>query len=119
MRQMIIHSVAGVLMLAAPSVAFAECTIGDPKNEQELAKIEGIRSGEYGSLRRDMRSLRSAAVVLDRYGKDEACEEVVAAINEMLRNPKAAAELRGKAKTGTAEAPAGHDGERPRPKSRR
>jgi hypothetical protein len=94
MRQMIIHSVAGVLMLAAPSLAFAQCTIGDPKSEEELAKVEGIRSGDYNILRRDMRTLRSAARVLDRYGKDEACEQIVVSINEMLRNPKAAVEMR-------------------------
>jgi PRC-barrel domain protein len=103
MRQMIIHSVAGFLLLAGPSVAFAECTIGDAKSEQELAKIEGIRSGEYGTIRRDMRSLRSAAAVLDRYGKDEACQEVVAAINELLRDPKAASELRSKSMMKTFE----------------
>ena len=104
MRQMVIHSVAGVLMLAAtPSMAFAECTIGDPKHEEELAKVEGIRSGDFNILRRDMRSLRSAAAVLDRYGKDEACEQIVTAINELLRNPKASVELRNRA---TAEGPA-------------
>jgi hypothetical protein len=103
---MIIHSVAGVLMLAAPSMALAECTIGDPKHDEELAKVEGIRSGDFNLLRRDMRSLRSAAAVLDRYGKDEACEEIVAAINELLRNPKASVELRNKAAMKTAEEPA-------------
>jgi hypothetical protein len=106
MRQMIIHSVAGVLMLAAPSMALAECTIGDPKHDEELAKVEGIRSGDFNMLRRDMRSLRSAAAVLDRYGKDEACEEIVAAINELLRSPKASVELRNKAAMKTTEEPA-------------
>ncbi len=106
MRQIIIHSIAGLLLVAAPSVAFAECAIGDAKSEQELSAIEGIKSGEYGSVRRDMRSLRSAAAVLDRYGKDEACQAVVTAINELLRNPKAASELRSQSMMRPAEEPA-------------
>ena len=96
MRKLIIGSVAGVLLATVPSMAFAACTLNDQKTEQELAKIEGIYGSEYGAVRRDMRELRSAASVLQRYGKDEACQKIVDAMSELLRDPKASSDLRNK-----------------------
>lgn len=88
------------LLLAAPSVSYAACTITDEKTEQELSKVEGISSGDFGSVRRDVRALRSAATILQRYGKDEACQQVVATMSDLLRNPKASLEMRTKSISG-------------------
>lgn len=99
MRNFLLIS-ATSLLLAAPSLSYAACTITDEKTEQELSKVEGISSGDFGSVRRDVRALRSAATILQRYGKDEACQQVVATMSDLLRNPKASLEMRTKSITG-------------------
>lgn len=98
MRNFLIVSAAS-LFLAAPSLSYAACTITDEKIEQELSKVEGIASGDFGNVRRDVRTLRNAATVLQRYGKDEACQQVVATMSDLLRNPKASLEMRNKSMT--------------------
>jgi sporulation protein YlmC with PRC-barrel domain len=101
MKTALLSSAAGLAMLLTPSVAFAACNLADANVEKELSAIEGINSGDYGAVRRDARELRAAALVLQRYGKDDACTQVVTAMNEMLRDPA------GSAKMGTsAMAPA-------------
>jgi PRC-barrel domain len=116
MRTALLSSAAGLAMLIAPSAALAACNLADANAEQQLSQIEGINSGDYGAVRRDARELRSAALVLQRYGKDDACTQVVAALNEMLRDPAASATMRNSALApadgaaapadGTAQAPA-------------
>jgi hypothetical protein len=98
MRNFLLVS-ATSLLLAAPSLSYAACTISDVKIEQELSKVEGITSGDFGNVRRDVRTLRNAATVLQRYGKDEACQQVVATMSDLLRNPKASLEMRNKSVT--------------------
>ena len=99
MRNLLLISAASFL-LATPTLSYAACNISDEKTEQELSKVEGISSGDYGSVRRDVRALRSAATILQRYGKDEACQQVVATMSDLLRNPKASLELRTKSMSG-------------------
>lgn len=94
MRKVFMGSLAGLLMVAAPGIASAACNLGDKGSEAELAKIEGIRSGDFGSVRRDMRQLRGAAMVLQRYGRDAACQQVVMAMNELLRDPRMSQQTR-------------------------
>ena len=98
MRNFLLIS-ATSLLLAAPSLSYAACTITDEKTEQELSKVQGISSGDFGDVRRDVRALRSAATILQRYGKDEACQQVVATMSDLLRNPKASLEMRSKSMT--------------------
>ena len=98
MRNFLLVSAAS-LILAAPSLAYAACTITDEKTEQELSKVEGIASGDFGNVRRDVRALRNAATILQRYGKEEACQQVVATMSDLLRNPKASLEMRNKSMT--------------------
>jgi hypothetical protein len=98
MRNFLLVSAAS-LLLVAPSIAYAACSITDEKIEQELSKVEGIASGDFGNVRRDVRTLRNAATVLQRYGKDEACQQVVATMSDLLRNPKASLEMRNKSMT--------------------
>ena len=101
MRNLAMGSVAAMVMLGAPSFAFAACTISDDKSEQELAKIEGIDSADFGAVRRDVRELRNAAMVLQRYGKDDQCQQLVSAMNELLRDPKMSSEMRMKSMSST------------------
>ncbi len=98
MRNFLLIS-ATSLFLAAPSLSYAACTITDEKTEQELSKVQGISSGDFGDVRRDVRALRSAATILQRYGKEEACQQVVATMSDLLRNPKASLEMRNKSMT--------------------
>jgi hypothetical protein len=102
MRAKILFTAASIL-LASTSVSFAACNIADKNIEGELSKVEGIRTGTYGALRRDVRELRSAAMVLDRYGKDDACQAVVTAMTDLLKDPKASSELGNKQGTGTGD----------------
>ena len=88
--------------LAAPASAQTTCNITDQNLEAELSKVEGIRGGEFGAVRRDMRELRTAAMVLQTYGKTEACQAVVAAMTELLRQPKATLEQRSRQGNNTA-----------------
>jgi sporulation protein YlmC with PRC-barrel domain len=106
MKTALLSSVAGLVLLVAPTASFAACNMGDASAEQQLSQIEGIQSGDYGGVRRDARELRAAAMVLQRYGKDAACEQVVAAMNEMLRDPGASATMRNSAMAPAAPAPA-------------
>lgn len=88
--------VAALAFMLTPAYAQNTCTIGDQNIEAELAKVEGIRGGTYGAVRRDMRELRSAAMVLQTYGKTEACQAVVSAMTDLLRQPAAALEMRSR-----------------------
>jgi hypothetical protein len=97
------------LFLAAPSLSYAACTITDQKIEQELSKVEGIASADFGNVRRDVRTLRNAATVLQRYGKDEACQQVVATMSDLLRNPKASLEMLNKSMTSATRGQAASD----------
>lgn len=110
MKTALLSSAAGLAMLLAPSAAFAACNMGDANVEKELSQVEGINSGDYGAVRRDARELRSAALVLQRYGKDAACEQVVTAMNEMLRDPAGSATMRNNAMAPAAPAAAPANG---------
>jgi Tfp pilus assembly major pilin PilA len=99
----------GMCFIAAPAVAQTTCTIADQNIETELSKIEGIRGGQYGSVRRDMRELRSAAMVLQSYGKTEACQALVSAMTDLLRQPAATLEMRGQQTTINKTAQTGSD----------
>lgn len=107
MKIALLSSAAALIMLVAPSTAFAACSLGDAAADQQLSKIEGIQSGDYAGVRRDARELRSAAIVLQRYGKDAACEQVVAALNEVLSDPRASSDMRNSAMAPAVKAPAG------------
>lgn len=75
---------AGVLGLGQPAVAQseAECL-------QELAEVESTHLGvleHLGSFElRSLATLRNAAQVLVRTGKEDACEELVEAVGEILQ----------------------------------
>jgi hypothetical protein len=92
-------TLTALLAFASPALSQTTCNIADQNLEAELSKVEGIRGGEFGAVRRDMRELRSAAMVLQTYGKTEACQAVVSAMTDLLRQPKATLEQRSKQST--------------------
>ncbi len=102
MRALLLASSAALTLIAAPTLTHAACNITDEKMEQELSQVKGISSGDFGNVRRDVRTLRSAATVLQRYGKDEACQQVVATMADLLRDPKASMEMRNKSASTTS-----------------
>ncbi|MFO1090880.1 MAG: PRC-barrel domain-containing protein [Hyphomicrobiales bacterium] len=89
MSRFLVRALGAALLVASPSAAFAACNIGNADQaEQKLSKVEGIYSGDYGALRRDMRQLRTTAYTLQKYGQDQACQQVVDSINQLLQDPK-------------------------------
>jgi PRC-barrel domain len=90
MKKVMAGALGAMMMGGVSTAALAECAINNQQADAELRKVEGIFGSDYGTLRRDMRQLRSAALILQRYGEDEACQEVVETINQVLRDPRAA-----------------------------
>jgi len=46
-------TLVGLWVFAGPVLAQTTCNVGDKNTEAELSKIEGIRGGEFGAVRRD------------------------------------------------------------------
>jgi hypothetical protein len=90
MKKLMAGALGAILMGGVSTAAMAECAVNNQQAEAELQKVEGILGSDYGNLRRDMRQLRSAALILQRYGDDEACQQVVETINQVLRDPRSA-----------------------------
>ena len=93
-RNLIMSVAAAALMLPAVAnaaecdarmSAYDESVMADPKARQQI----DIRS------RQNLRELRDAAVILQMYGQEEACEEVVEAIQNIASDPEAMAKARG------------------------
>jgi hypothetical protein len=103
MKKLMAGAIGAAMMGVLPVSAFAACAVNDQQAEAELRKVEGIYGSDYGVLRRDMRQLRSAALILQRYGQEDACQEVVQTINEVLRDPRAAMTSASRTITGTDE----------------
>lgn len=101
MKTKFFGAIVALALTGAAPAAFAACSVADEKTEQELSKIEGINSGDYGVVRRDVRALRSAAMILQRYGKDDECQQVAAAMGTILRDPKSALDMRNKSTMST------------------
>lgn len=84
MKHMLIATVSALAITASAGVAHAECKL--PANATYSKQDRAVKSGD---VRRNLRTLRRAANVLRDHGRDEACEEVVEAINEIIKNPDA------------------------------
>lgn len=97
------HSISKIISVAALSVvvpggaAFAACDTSLSKVDQALD--QKARS-QFGREAQDARRLRSAAALLADYNKDGACAEVMAAIKEIVKEPRTASGM-----SGTANAP--------------
>jgi sporulation protein YlmC with PRC-barrel domain len=66
--------------MAGVAPAMAECNIGATTaySQEDDAVMPGAR--------RDLRQLRNSAMILNTYGKEEACQNVVAAIEDIRNN---------------------------------
>lgn len=90
MKRIALLSTTGLaLMLATPALA-AECTASLTDYNREKTEAGTYRYTVDQTVRRDIRTLRDAAALLERSGQEDACEAVVAAIKEMSSEERAA-----------------------------
>lgn len=71
----------GVMMISGPALADCQEDLSDLNTKISKFKTQA----SFGS---DLRKLRSAAVTFSRWGRDDACEEVVEEIDEMIDDRK-------------------------------
>lgn len=85
---------AAVVAAAAwmPAAALADCR--DDFNEVWNAQEE-VRSHLEDELQQDLRTLRQAAAVMDRRDRDDACEELTEAVDDMLKDERRRLEKEG------------------------
>jgi hypothetical protein len=76
----ILTSTAVLALMAGVSPAMAQCNIGQATNY--TAEDDAVASG----ARRDLRQLRNSAMILNTYGQEAACQQVVEAIQEIRGN---------------------------------
>ena len=100
MRAVLLASL-GLLALCGPG--FAACPVAQAKVEETIAKTPELRDGANAQVARDLRTLRDAAVVLDAYEHDGACQKVIAVLNTLTADPERALEA-GDTDEGKAEA---------------
>lgn len=76
----LLTSTALVALIAGMSPAMAECNIG--QTTEYTQKDDAVQA----NARRDLRQLRNSAMILNTYGKEDACQQVVSAIEEIRDN---------------------------------
>ncbi|MDP2357762.1 MAG: photosystem reaction center subunit H [Beijerinckiaceae bacterium] len=84
-----------VIVAAASSLLFATCTSfaacpinATKKLESVIASKPEFRETANAQVVRDLRTLRDAAVILDAYHQDRACQQVTAALNTLTASPE-------------------------------
>ncbi len=82
---------AGALLLASPAFA-AECADDLMAYNNEIMADNNYRARIDTGMRSQIRQLRNSANILQQAGQEEACQEVVAAIREMVENPERSAD---------------------------
>jgi len=90
MKRFLTTTAAAAILIGSAGLAAAECTIVDSDMEAKMRENPDTRAGYSTSLTRDVRDLRNAAMTLNAYGKEGACEEVAEAIDELVSNPQEA-----------------------------
>lgn len=86
----LIGATAFVLMagIGAPVMAQQDCTPWSAQNDDAFMENPDTRTAFSGTLMRDLRDLRDAALTLRTYGMDEACQSVTDAIGEIAADPE-------------------------------
>jgi hypothetical protein len=79
MKKFLTSTAALALMMSA-APAMAECNIGQTTDYTQ--QDEAVQA----TARRDLRELRNSAMILNTYGKEDACQSVVTAIQEIRDN---------------------------------
>lgn len=92
-----IISIAALSIVVPGGAAFAACDTSLAQIDQALD--QKARS-EFGREAQDARRLRSAAALLADYNKDGACAEVMAAIKEIVKEPRTTANAPAKTQDG-------------------
>jgi sporulation protein YlmC with PRC-barrel domain len=92
MQKVLLTSAVALAAVVTSTAAFADCDIMIKDYDAQLAESPEYRAQLTSAVQRDVRQLRDAAYILQHYGKDEVCEEVVASIQDMIENPDEAAE---------------------------
>lgn len=69
---------------------FAACNISDAKLEEVILKKPEFRDPGNRQLVQDLRRLRDAAFILWTYGEEEACEQMLGHIRELVASPSMA-----------------------------
>jgi hypothetical protein len=81
--------------MTAAGAAHAECDVMMQDYDAQLVDRPEYRAQISPAVQRDIRQLRDAAYILDHHDKGDVCEEVVAAIQDLIENPDATAEQSG------------------------
>lgn len=88
---------AAALLLGAPTFALADCDANLRAYDKQYMEMDAAKRPIVGGeARRDVRELRNAAIILQRYGKDDACEDVIAAAQDIATNPETRADAKSK-----------------------
>lgn len=91
-RYLATSALALVATMTAAGAAHAECDVMMQDYDAQLMERPEYRAQISTAVQRDIRQLRDAAYILNRHDKGEVCEEVVAAIQDLIENPDATAE---------------------------
>ncbi|MGH1417880.1 MAG: PRC-barrel domain-containing protein [Hyphomicrobiaceae bacterium] len=75
------------------STALADCTLTQKQFDNQIATGK-LRAKHFSGVMRDMRQMRKTAKLLENYGKNDACEELVEAMQELSNAPPQKAGLR-------------------------
>lgn len=76
-----------LLIALSSTYAMAECNIADAKLEEAILEKPEFREPANRQMVRDLRRLRDAAFILWSYGSDEACEQLLGTIRELVAAP--------------------------------
>jgi len=89
MKKTLLAAVSSIAVLAALP-AWADCEADLRDYNEKISASDEQRAGMSARMRSDIRQLRDSARLLQQAGQEGACQEVVAAIKEMVENPKQA-----------------------------
>lgn len=94
MKRILLATVATAVLAVPTFAAAAECDARMNAYDERVMAEPSKRQMVDVQARRDLRALRDAAVLLEMYGKNDACADVVAAIEEIASNPESMAKAR-------------------------
>ena len=83
MKKLFLTTAVAALAAGAVTPAFAECEIG-----KAMAYSKEDTQVPATEVRRDLRTLRQAAITLKDLGREDACEELVATIKDIRQDRK-------------------------------
>jgi hypothetical protein len=91
MNKVVVATVSAIAILAS-TPAWADCMSDLQNYNKDILGKNEYRARMTTSMSSDVRQLRDAAFILNRAKQDDACEEVVAAIKDMVETPGTASD---------------------------